>query len=130
MKDFSAELKFFTSRSSGSCGQNVNKVETKVELRFNIDESNILSDEEKELLKTNIKNKIIQENIIQIISQSERTQLKNKEICIKKFYKLLEKGLKKTKIRKKTKLSAEAKAKRLEQKKQTSDKKNQKKKRL
>ncbi len=128
MRNFNLEFDFFTSRSSGAGGQHVNKVETKVELRFNIDNSNLLSDAEKLLLKENLKNRIVQDNILQIISQSSRSQLRNKENCIEKFYELLKIGLIKPKKRKKRKISKVAKEKILEQKHRNSEKKKRRKK--
>ncbi len=116
-RDFSKEFEFFTSRSSGPGGQNVNKVSSKVELRFNVTNSAILTLEEKTILLFKLKNKIIAGDILQIISQETRSQLKNKEICIEKFYSLLEKALVPDKIRKKVKPSKAMKEQRLKQKK-------------
>ena len=83
----------------------------------------MLTDEEKELLKENLKNRIVQESILQIISQTDRSQHRNKENCIELFYELLEIGLKQPKKRKKRKLSKAMKKRRLERKRQHSEKK-------
>lgn len=111
------ELKFKTSRSSGSGGQNVNKVSTKVELRFDLDNSSILTDAEKDTIKLKLKNRISSENILIITSDSERTQLRNKKKVIELFLELLEKALKKPKKRLKTNPTRTSKESRLKEKK-------------
>src|ERR1035438_4233387 len=88
-KDFSKEIIYRASRSGGAGGQNVNKVSTKVELSFDVLNSSILSDEEKLLMTEKLSAKINQEGILKITSQTERTQLGNKEVVTEKFYKLL-----------------------------------------
>ena len=120
---FEKEFEFITSRSSGKGGQHVNKTNTKVELRFDVLNSNLLTDDEKELLIKNLSGRINKDNILQVVSQKSRSQLKNKKTCIKKFYELLEKGLKIPKKRKKTKRSRSSILKRLENKKRQSEKK-------
>lgn len=104
------ELKFNTSRSGGKGGQHVNKTESKVELIFDLQESEAFSDEEKELLTKNLKSKLFHQKI-HIISQTSRSQIKNKEAAVKKLLDLLKKGLVKPKTRKATKPSKAVKAK-------------------
>lgn len=117
------ELVFKTSRSSGSGGQNVNKVSTKVELRFNLFDSEALSEEEKVRVSEKLKNKISQEGILIVTSDSERTQLGNKKKVIELFIFLIEKSLIKPKKRTKTKPTKASKEKRLKEKKIQSEKK-------
>lgn len=122
-RDFAGEFKFITSRSSGAGGQNVNKVNTKVELRFDVHNSLILNEYEKKLILEKLANKITSDGILQIVSQEDRTQLKNKDNCIAKFYELITKALTRPKIRRKVKLSRALIEKRLEKKKLKSEKK-------
>jgi ribosome-associated protein len=117
------ELSFKATRSSGSGGQNVNKVSTKVELRFNITDSLLLSDNEKDRVRKKIKNRISSEDILIITSDSERTQLGNKKMVIEIFFDLLEKALKKPKKRIKTRPTGASKERRLKEKKIISDRK-------
>ena len=122
-RDFSPEFIFSASCSSGAGGQNVNKVNTKVELRFSITNSQLFTLEEKETLLLKLVNKINNDGELIIVSQTERSQFKNKEKTIEKFYALIEKALTPRKKRKPTKPSAAAKAKRLEAKRIKSEKK-------
>jgi ribosome-associated protein len=92
--DFSGEFEFATSRSGGPGGQNVNKVNSKVELRFDIRNSMLLTEAQKELMISKLNSKITDEGILIIVSQRERSQLANKEDVIEKFYKLMEAALK------------------------------------
>jgi len=125
---FESEITFSASRSSGPGGQNVNKVSTKVELRFNIPNSNLISDSEKEILLEKLKNKISNEGDLILVSQEERSQLKNKEKVLEKFYELIDDALTPPKKRKPTKPSKASIEKRLEGKKIVSGKKTQRKK--
>ncbi|MGK7390346.1 MAG: alternative ribosome rescue aminoacyl-tRNA hydrolase ArfB [Candidatus Cyclobacteriaceae bacterium M2_1C_046] len=122
-RDFEPELDFTASRSSGPGGQNVNKVNTKITLRFDIENSQLLSEKEKEHLKKKLSNKISNDNILIVAAESERSQLKNKEEAISKFYESLKEAFKQKKKRKKTKPTKASKEKRIKQKKMQAEKK-------
>jgi Protein chain release factor B len=117
------EITFQASRSSGAGGQNVNKVNTKVELRFAITQSIELTEVEKELLRNKFITRINEKDELIIVAQTERSQLKNKEIAIEKFFGFLEKAFTPQKKRKPTKPTRTSVAKRLESKKKNSEKK-------
>ena len=121
--DFTPELEFKAIRSSGPGGQNVNKVNTQVELRFNVKSSNLLSEMEKALILKKLTKRISKEGIIILVSQTRRSQIQNKEESVKKFYDLIEKALKPVKKRVSTSPSYSSVLKRLERKKQKSEKK-------
>lgn len=115
-RDFSSEFVFQATRSSGPGGQNVNKVSSKVELRFNYRNSLLLSETEKAIIAEKLVNKINREDEIILVAQTDRSQLKNKERVIEKFYLMLEKALTPRKKRIRTKPTRSSVEKRLESK--------------
>ena len=119
--DLSAEFIFQASRSSGPGGQNVNKVNSKIELRFNIQNSSILTDDQKEILLSKLSSKLSIEGFLIVISQRDRSQLVNKEDSIRKLYELIEKALRPAKRRKSTRPTRSSVEKRLEGKRIKAD---------
>lgn len=126
--DLSTEFTFSASRSGGAGGQNVNKVNTKVELRFSVANSQLLSDYEKEVITEKLANRINSDGELIIVSQVERSQLGNKLRCIEKFYELINQALTPRKKRKPTKPTKASQVKRVDKKRQRSVKKELRKK--
>jgi ribosome-associated protein len=123
-----SELQFKAVRSSGAGGQNVNKVSSKVVLSFDVKNSNTLLNEEKLLLEMNLSSRLTNDNVLILNCDEDRSQLKNKEIVIKRFLAIIEQGLYIPKIRKATKIPKSVIRKRLKDKKNLSEtKKNRKK---
>ena len=118
-----AELRFNTSRSSGPGGQNVNKLETRVELLFDIGHSQSLTGEQKAILRENLRSKIDGEGCIHVVAQESRSQWQNKQHAIQKFVRLLQNALKPRKKRVKTQPTKRAKESRIQKKKKIGAKK-------
>jgi len=116
-----SELSFKAVRSSGAGGQNVNKVSSKVVLTFDLNASQALSDEEKLLLLTNISPRLTTENILILNCDEDRSQLKNKDIVVKRFLEIIKKGLHVPKVRKATKVPKSVIKKRIKDKKNISE---------
>ncbi len=110
------ELKFKAVRSSGAGGQNVNKVSSKVVLTYDLNASQAHSEEEKEVLSAKLKSKLTLENVLILNCDEDRSQLKNKEIVIKRFLDLIAKSLVVPKKRKPTKIPRSVIEKRLKNK--------------
>ncbi len=116
-RNLEREFVLVASRSSGPGGQNVNKVSTKVELRFGIFSTSLFTEREKELILMKLKNKINKEGELILVSQSERSQLLNKEAVVRKFYELVSESLTIPIKRRPTKPTQSSRRKRLEEKK-------------
>lgn len=117
------ELEFSASRSSGPGGQNVNKVNSRITLRFNIPGSTILTDDEKAVLLTKLASRLTDADDLMVHAQDKRSQLQNKEAALQKLDEILAKALQKKKVRKATKPSKTAVQKRITGKKRQSEKK-------
>ena len=122
------EVSYKTSRSGGKGGQNVNKVSTKVELLFSVDDSALFTNDEKLLIKEKLQSRFNKDGYVQVICDEERSQLLNKEIALERLCVLLVRSLQKPKPRKTTKVSKQAKEARLAGKKLNAQKKENRKK--
>lgn len=117
------ELSFSASRSDGPGGQNVNKVNSKVTLKFDVAQSEVLSQEEKDVIFKKLASRLTKEGVLVLTAQDSRSQLQNKEAVILKLEKLLEKAFEKKKVRRATKPSKGSIQDRINKKKQLSEKK-------
>jgi ribosome-associated protein len=119
------ELDFKAVRSSGPGGQHANKVSSKVELLFDLEKSNSLDELEKVRLKKHLANRISTTGLLILQCDDTRSQHQNKSLLIKRFLKLVEKGLEKPKVRRKTRPPKSAVLKRLNTKKKQAERKQQ-----
>ncbi len=115
------EIKWRFSRSSGPGGQNVNKIESRVEIIFNLEDSKVLNDYQKEILKRNLKTKLVN-NSLRLAVQEHRNQLLNRQLALMKFSSILKNALNKPfKLRKSTQPTKASQKKRVEVKKKRSE---------
>jgi ribosome-associated protein len=121
--DLQKEITYKTSRSGGKGGQNVNKVSSKVELLFDVANSDLFTDDEKTLLAEKLQTRLNKDGLVQVICDEERSQYLNKEKAVERLIALLGRALQVQKVRKPTKVSKAAKAARLDNKKKQSAKK-------
>ena len=123
LPDLTSEIEISTSRSSGKGGQHVNTTETRVEIHFNIAASQILMEEQKEILLQKLGHRLSSEGRLRMYSQKSRSQATNKEDVIARFYALIAKSLRPSKKRIPTRPGRAQKESRLDEKKATSQKK-------
>ncbi len=115
-----SEVRFQFSRSGGPGGQNVNRRETRVELLFDLRESPSLSEGQRARLLQRLARYVGEDGILRIVVTTERSQLRNRQEALKRFVQLLQQGLRVPRRRLRTQPSAQAMARRLEQKRQRS----------
>ncbi|WP_367755494.1 alternative ribosome rescue aminoacyl-tRNA hydrolase ArfB [Flavobacterium sp. WC2430] len=123
-----SELQYKAVRSSGAGGQNVNKVSSKIVLTFDLKNSNALSESEKALIEISLSTRLTADLILILNCDEDRSQLRNKEIVTKRFLELIKKGLILQKSRKETKVPKSAIRKRIKNKKNISQVKQNRKK--
>ncbi|TXE15803.1 aminoacyl-tRNA hydrolase [Psychroserpens burtonensis] len=121
------ELSFKFIRSSGAGGQHVNKTSSKVELTFDVEHSQFLSVDQKELIKTSLRTRLTKEDVLILQCGESRSQHKNKAIIINRFLDLIRENLIEEKNRILTKIPRAVVRKRLTNKRKTSEKKSKRK---
>ena len=118
-----SELSYKYVRSSGSGGQHVNKVSSKAELYFNLEDSSVFDDLEKQKLFEFLKNRLNKDGVVVLACDESRSQFRNKAIVTQRFINLIEEGLKEQKKRRPTRIPRSVKRKRLNNKRINSEKK-------
>jgi ribosome-associated protein len=111
------DLEFVASRSGGPGGQNVNKVSSRVTLRFDLERTTALSAEQIARIRSRLASRINKEGVLQVTSQVTRSQDLNREDAIVRFAELLRVTLHQEKKRVKTKATRSSKEQRLQEKK-------------
>lgn len=119
------EVSFVTSRSGGPGGQNVNKLETRVTVRFDLAGSPSLSEEQRQRLLERLATRITRAGFFQVTSQKHRTQAENREAAVARFAELMAEALREETPRKATRVPRAAKRRRLDNKKRHGQRKRE-----
>lgn len=122
------ELTFEYSRSSGPGGQNVNKVSTKVTLRFDVSASPSLSDDQRDRITHKLRTRITKDGVLRVTSQRHRTRRANQEAAVERFVELMREALARRRRRRRTRIPREAHERRMEEKKRRSRRKRERRK--
>lgn len=115
------ELTYSTSRSSGPGGQNVNKVETRVTVLFDLEHSSVLEDSQKARVRERLATRVNKEGVLRVVSQKHRTQAANREAARVKLAELLARALRTRRTRKPTRTPERARRRRREDKRRRSE---------
>jgi ribosome-associated protein len=110
------ELEFIASRSGGPGGQNVNKVSSRITLRFDLERTTALNAEQQRRVREKLWSRISKEGVLQISSQRTRSQELNREDVVRRFAELLRDALRVEKARMKTRATRASKEERLKEK--------------
>jgi ribosome-associated protein len=116
-----SELEFVASRSGGPGGQNVNKVSSRITLRFDVERSSALNPEQRRRIRTKLSSRISKDGVLQVSSQRTRSQDLNREEALLRFAELLREAIHEQKPRVKTKASRPSREERLHEKRKRTE---------
>jgi len=119
-----SELEFVASRSGGPGGQNVNKVSSRITLRFDVERSSALNPDQRRRIRAKLASRISKDGVLQVSSQRTRSQDLNREEALLRFTELLREAMHEERPRVKTKASRQSQEERLHEKRKRTEVKN------